>query len=214
MFKLAKQLVSVNEDKNISLANLLINLSFKNWLVDNKVNGLVIDTVHEEEVIEQKPKVNGNKNRRNSNISVEVIDTQENEQDEDDDDEEDQNEISLISAIKDFIKFCSEYSLKTIDVSDFHILTDSLCHIIGIQDAQIRHNCVEIFTHFADLIDEEAIELIDEFLFEDIEQKIKEFEQNPFTIVDPENLDIGDDIDLEEMDEETLKQELNPEIEN
>ena len=187
LLQTAMSLEKKKGEKAIALGELLLNLSLRNVFLDNQMTEpLEIEIENEENKIEEE--------------NEEVMATGEN---------------AFNGAIRDLIKFSEEFKINKLGVDDYHILTDCLCVLVSEQDQNMRTKILSVFDIFGENYDEEVVELIDGFLFEDLDEKMEEMENNGFGMK-LKHLDIGEDImidsDIEDIkDSEKLQivQDLN-----
>lgn len=110
---------------------------------------------------------------------------------------------ALTSSLKDISRFVTEYLEKEQpSANDLQILLDACCVLLTLRDSRIRQQILGVIKAFAEDFDEETVDLVDENLFEDIDEKLVQIEEGVGVKLEPEHLDIGDDIMLDSMDED------------
>ena len=215
------------DDKSQSLTDLLCGLSVMNLYLSDSIKEYIGSDDNEntqidiEEEIEEIPNHLGNGNSQKIAQTAEMETDSKNEketknkQENDEDDDEDllQND-PLSGALRDLLKFSNEFVKEKVGPSDFHILTDCLCIILGMKDSFIRQKTLKVFECFTENFDEEVIDIVDDFLFEDIQGKIQNIETGVGLTVNPDNLNLGEDILIDSEPEEESKNPIKMEVEN
>ena len=178
-----------NAQKAFLVKELLLAFSLRNVFLDSKVlEPLVVETEEEADEGDQ---------------DIEIEREEPNDAQESD---------PFTSALRDLIRFASEFNNEKLGTDDFHILADCLCVLLSDPDHHVRSKILAVFEVFGENYDAEIVELVNGFLFEDLGQKVEAIESSGMG-VKLEHLNIGEDImidsEFEDQDKEQIVEDLN-----
>ena len=118
-------------------------------------------------------------------------------------DQVDNTQDALTSSIRDISKFVEEYLEKeSVTTNDLQILLDACCVLLTLKDSRARSQILTLLKAFAGDFDEEVVDLVDQSLFEDINERLLQIEEGAGVRLEADHLDIGNDIMLDSMDED------------
>ena len=118
-------------------------------------------------------------------------------------DQVDNSQDALTSSIRDISRFVEEYLEKeSVTTNDLQILLDACCVLLTLKDSRARSQILTLLKAFAGDFDEEVVDLVDQSLFEDINERLLQIEEGAGVRLEADHLDIGDDIMLDSIDED------------
>lgn len=204
----AEALESTSSDQALNLRDLLLSLSLRNVFLEAKMTEPLAVESGAAEILAEEGENLPELDEQNENISQESKELSE-------ESAEDEAPVRAVdpftSALRDLVRFVNEFRRENLGSNDFHILTDCLCVLMSDPDQLTRSKVLVVFEGFADHYDEEILELVDGFLFEDLGDKVEAIESHGLG-VKLEHLDIGEDIlvdsDLEREAQGNAQQKL------